>query len=340
MHDFTSINCTFHFPSISASMRTQGNTKIFKCSPSQYCKQAVAIRAEERSLTVWAPDLTMCFEDSDFRQTLSVHLSSPLASCVLVDWYSSGRKDRDSFWGMRRLSSFLSLSVDGVPVFLDHTNLQQQRTSPSYVSAFEPMVSIADRMGYAEVSGLVLLAGPQTACIRHTLLSCFTQRQTFHEHRRMLQFRDSKSATNTVPDTKSSSSGRVGANHRRQLVAVTKLSAETVLLRFHVASADYAYQLLHQLLLPLREHLHGTCPYADRVLPEPDERPLRKRRRTLAEDGSDSRDKSNTTKESSDSDPDSSNAVAYDENEDEAEDPDCPLSQLRRHLRQQRPPHG
>ena len=74
------------------SFTTQGSTKIFKCPKNQICQHRIKVIIESKSLLVFAPDPTVCFDDSRFHQSVDIALASEDASVVFVDSITSGRK--------------------------------------------------------------------------------------------------------------------------------------------------------------------------------------------------------------------------------------------------------
>jgi urease accessory protein len=72
------------------SFKTQGSTKVFKCAYDKVCFQRVRCSIRDRSLLVYIPDPTVCFDDANYRQNIRLDVDNS-SSLVFVDCFSSGR---------------------------------------------------------------------------------------------------------------------------------------------------------------------------------------------------------------------------------------------------------
>jgi urease accessory protein UreH len=86
LHSYIHSKFFFYF----CSFRTQGSTKVFKSPSSKISRQSFKYSVKPHGFLINIPDPTVCFEDSKFKQTISIDLD-PTSSLIFLDWFTSGR---------------------------------------------------------------------------------------------------------------------------------------------------------------------------------------------------------------------------------------------------------
>lgn len=76
------------------------------------------MKLDPGSLFALLPDPVTPFARSKYAQKQTFHLTGD-ASLVLVDWMTSGRKEREEVWGFTSFETANSVYKDGKPVLLD-----------------------------------------------------------------------------------------------------------------------------------------------------------------------------------------------------------------------------
>jgi hypothetical protein len=211
-------------------------TNVFKMVEDKECVQIINATIGSRGMFAYLPDPVCCFNDSVFKQTQTYRLEQG-ASLILVDWYCSGRKDRDDFWGANRITNRLMVYEDEDLVLLENLDLHTNEFG-----------KISEKVGGAMVFGMLILSGNMTKEARNRL-QCFATRRSFHDQRAEI-LHNSQSSVNssaTLP-----------------WMSITNLTAETSILRFSVPSVEYGYGLLVEALEPLASAFDGSSPFADR----------------------------------------------------------------------------
>eukprot|EP01035_Chromulina_nebulosa_P000961 gene961-1306_t len=144
--DCTSLNILLR-DGAEGCFKTQGSTKVFKCAYDKVCFQRVQCTVRDRSLLVYIPDPTVCFDDANYRQHIRLDVDNS-SSLVFVDCFSSGRLGRDKFWGASSIHNSLSVYMDGNLVVHETQHLFHSTTG-----------DIATKVGHFHVIGTILLMG-------------------------------------------------------------------------------------------------------------------------------------------------------------------------------------
>lgn len=132
-------------PGARAVCTTQSATKVYRSTvPASH--QMIG-RVHEGALLVVAPDPTVCFAGSVFRQEQRYALMAN-ASLVVVDWMTSGRRAMGERWAFDRYGSLLDVSRDGRRILYDSLLLARE-DGP-----------IGERMGRFDVWATLVLLGP------------------------------------------------------------------------------------------------------------------------------------------------------------------------------------
>lgn len=145
-------------------LTTQGSTKIFKATASTAASdnhehvsnansaQIMNVEVENNALLLIVPGVIACFRAARYKQCQEVQLRSASSSLFLLDWYSSGRINRER-WEFEYFETSTRVTLSGRVVFSDKTILD---------STTSMKTSIADSMNNVNVIATVLLIGPIT----------------------------------------------------------------------------------------------------------------------------------------------------------------------------------
>ncbi len=184
---------------------------------------------EKNALLVFAPEPISCAEDSTYNATHE-YIVQQDASFVLVDWFTSGRQNKNEFWQYNSFENHLRIFTDESDRCLFFEDQYIQNDSENHVNIFNQSVKEFDQV---QVCGTLLLFGPRTQQIRSSLKD--------------LQTRQSFLQTRQIP------------------FHVTNISDDLMVVKFTAASQQYGYELLVELLRPLRSELNGRIPYEEHI---------------------------------------------------------------------------
>lgn len=237
----------------SCCLRTQGTTKVFESVRGAICRQTITSTLDSGSLLVYVPDPTSCFASSVFEQVQKYMLVAG-ASCVIVDMYSSGRKNQNENWSAKRIRNRIEVYIDDDLKFLENMKLESH----------DNLALPSSNRVKSSIFGTIVIAGPRTKVLDDTL-NALSQRQSFHEYQLK---RKHTRTTNT-----SSNANKKDLISESALASVSTLSGGINLVRFCAQGAEDAFSFLHDTLSPLNQEI-GFRPYSDRihfVPPPPDE---------------------------------------------------------------------
>ena len=65
------------------------------------------------------PDPVTCFSAAKYEQFQKFYLDDANANLVLVDWCTSGRRERGEIWSFNHYRSTNHIMLSGKPLFLD-----------------------------------------------------------------------------------------------------------------------------------------------------------------------------------------------------------------------------
>jgi len=139
---------------------TQASTKIYRNPLASPCTQRTRVIVGKDALLVMAPDSVQPFAGSDYVQSQEFHLAAS-AGLVLVDWYTSGRRERGECWAFRRYRSRNEIFIDGQRRVLDSLLLEDAE-GPS---------GLQQRMGRYHCLALLLILGPSLTAPAEALLA-------------------------------------------------------------------------------------------------------------------------------------------------------------------------
>ena len=109
-------------PGAACVLGTQSATKVYKCPGDKFCRQELRATVASDGFLVLAPDPVICFADAAYEQYQRVDLE-PGGSLVVLDWLSSGRRERGERWAFRSYSSRLDVHVGDEQVLCESLRL-------------------------------------------------------------------------------------------------------------------------------------------------------------------------------------------------------------------------
>lgn len=106
-------------------MATQSTTKVYRSPKGRTCRLLLEAKVDQGATLLVAPDPVTCFADALYEQTqcFDVHADGAL---VLVDWLTSGRRQRGERWAFTRFRSRLDIRFCGQHVLADALLLDPQ----------------------------------------------------------------------------------------------------------------------------------------------------------------------------------------------------------------------
>jgi len=114
--------------SATCVLTTQSATKVYRSPTGRACVQSLDARVAAGGLLVLAPDAVSCFADAVFDQTQTVQLEKD-AAVVVVDWLTSGRRDRGERWAFSSYRNRLDVIVDDSLVLRESVLLERNAVS-------------------------------------------------------------------------------------------------------------------------------------------------------------------------------------------------------------------
>lgn len=129
----------------SLFLGTQASSKVYRGTDARFALDAAV--ADDGCLIAW-PDPVTCFAGATFAQTQRFELARS-ASLLVVDPWTAGRAARGERWQLSRVTTRLSIGIDGARVLddgfvLDHTHGAIARRMCG-VDAFSTIVAIGER---------------------------------------------------------------------------------------------------------------------------------------------------------------------------------------------------
>lgn len=263
--DTTTISCTLD-DNCTLCLHTQGATKIYKKHNNMFSNDVITSHTitcciSSNSLLVHLPDHTSLFRDSCYKQKQVYHLHPTEGSLILVDWFSCGRKqqyhsDKSEQWNILQLTCETTLvnAVSNDVIIFDNLHLEPTMH-----------LSVADKVGYADIFGTIVLYGTRTKAVRDRL-TVLTHRQTFKDYRHDSQVsHDSRNSYNTSNRgiTNGNTNAALPYLFDEPLVSVSHLSNLLTIVKFAHGSIDEAYELVQEILKPINEDINHV-PYDDR----------------------------------------------------------------------------
>ncbi|KAI5082738.1 hypothetical protein GOP47_0002481 [Adiantum capillus-veneris] len=133
----------------TAVFTTQASTKVYKSNAGLACEQLLEVHIQQKGTFAMLPDPVTCFQASKYSQVQVFHLAAD-ANVVLVDWCTSGRRERGEVWAFNSYRSTNHLYLEGKgPLFLDSMCLECGDTT------------ILERMQPFQVVAMLLIYGPK-----------------------------------------------------------------------------------------------------------------------------------------------------------------------------------
>jgi len=134
---------------------TQSSNKVYRSDSGADASCVTDIRVRRGATLIVAPDPLVCFAGARYAQKISCDLAAD-GGLVLLDWYTSGRMARGEVWSFNRLSSCISIHVDGRLRLYDPLLIERGTAGPFCHGAFNSF-------------GTLIIAGQQLAAAAHAL---------------------------------------------------------------------------------------------------------------------------------------------------------------------------
>ena len=116
-------------PESAAFIGTQANTRVYSPDGARTCGQILrGTLAEKARLIMW-PDPLVLHADSVFDQQQEWHMSSS-SELTLLDIIAPGRMNNGELFAFDRLTTRVTITVDGQPFITDHYRFHPESDSP------------------------------------------------------------------------------------------------------------------------------------------------------------------------------------------------------------------
>ncbi|KAH7365009.1 hypothetical protein KP509_18G003600 [Ceratopteris richardii] len=211
----------------TAVFTTQASTKVYKARDGLSCEQLLKVSIQKNGTFAMLPDPVTCFQASKYKQVQLFYLAED-ANVVLVDWCTSGRRERGEIWSFDSYSSTNHLFLEGkTPLFLDSMCLESKDS-----------LTISERMQPFQVLAMLVLYGPELKHLGKQLEEFIEARNRKALHSRSRTISDFLVSCSTF-----------GPKEEGLVVRIAATATELVydFLRHHLAALS---------------RLTGACPYA------------------------------------------------------------------------------
>ncbi|CAI5490140.1 unnamed protein product [Closterium sp. Naga37s-1] len=150
----------------TAVFASQASTKIFHSMPgTPPARQLITATIQPGALLAVLPEPITCFRASQYQQLQSIHVA-PGGSLVLVDWLTSGRRDRGEVWEMECYESCNRVYREGeeIPLVFDKVKLSANAVVPP-----------GQQLEGIHVLTTIIVLGPRTEAVRAHLKAAVAQ---------------------------------------------------------------------------------------------------------------------------------------------------------------------
>lgn len=134
----------------------QGYTKLFQ-STGEPSRQSITASVDSGCELFYQPPMTTPFSGCDFRQNAEVSISSD-SHLLWWDMLACGRSHRGEAFAMKHYQSRLTVKVDGLTVFADHTLLGVDWLDPRSMAFFDGYSHMGTLYLYAPSAGQEILS--------------------------------------------------------------------------------------------------------------------------------------------------------------------------------------
>jgi len=221
----------------SAVLTTQASTKVYKVGRVGPCGQAkggsvqrLHCRVAGEALLVLIPEPVCCYKDASYSQQQVFEMESG-GSLVLLDWFTSGRRESGERWAFTDYQALNSIRVDQQLILHDHMRLSNTG-----------LTTVAERMGKAHVSGVLILLGPRVAQVAQALLSRVMPplvKECFRRSRQASQI----------------STTRTALEKPFFFASASPIGESGVIIRIAAESSGEAYAFVQECLRPLQDQI-------------------------------------------------------------------------------------
>lgn len=170
---------------------SQGSTKVFKARPGQRrsslrpaniahagvqpTTQSMNVNVMDDGAFFLLPDPVTCYRSASYHQMQIFHLSAR-ASLIVLDWFTSGRKNMGEDWSFSRYLSTNEVWVDGQRIAKDNMLLENQIPDAHSLLGSR---NLASRLSPYSCYATLLLHGPLLEHIVQELSNQFTRLTVF-----------------------------------------------------------------------------------------------------------------------------------------------------------------
>lgn len=134
---------------------TQSSNKVYRSDSGADASCITDIRVRQGATLIVAPDPLVCFAGARYAQRISCDLAED-SGLVLLDWYTSGRMARGEVWSFERLSSCITVHVNGKLRLYDPLLIERGAVGAFCHGAFNSF-------------GTLIIAGQQLAAVADAL---------------------------------------------------------------------------------------------------------------------------------------------------------------------------
>lgn len=219
-NDIHSIQCNLMM-NANLCLKTTGTSKIYRSVNNNVSLQRIHFNLHSHSFLIFVPDPTSCYQHSNYRSEQIFHITNS-SSMICLDWYNSGRKDRDENWSADRIRSSIAIHCNEKIIYNENLDLKSNDEG-DMAGSFS---TISEKVGNVTLFGSLILFGSRTELIRKRL-NILRKRQTFE---------DFKSSTDTELMSK------------RFYISVSSLNNDMTIVRFFADSIEDTYQFLNEIL--------------------------------------------------------------------------------------------
>ncbi|CAI5966896.1 unnamed protein product [Closterium sp. NIES-65] len=239
----------------TAVFASQASTKIFHSMPgTPPARQLITATIQPGALLAVLPEPITCFRASQYQQLQSIHVA-PGGSLVLVDWLTSGRRDRGEVWEMECYESCNRVYREGeeIPLVFDKVKLSANAVVPP-----------GQQLEGIHVLTTIIVLGPRTEAVRAHLKAAVAQAAAAAFNPRRSSRGYSSSASSPSPSATSAPSAGLSGGVESTVWGCSSDMGHDDLLVVRLAAGDASamYHFLATNINPLVPQI-GCNPYKD-----------------------------------------------------------------------------
>jgi urease accessory protein len=93
-------------------LTTQSATKVYRSPDGAFCEQTLSARVAPGGILVLSPDPVICFREAAYRERQDIEVEEG-GALALINWATSGRRERGERWSFRSFESRLEVRHRG-----------------------------------------------------------------------------------------------------------------------------------------------------------------------------------------------------------------------------------